>query len=154
MLSCSDGSEEEEDLGVRLKTSGEMSYSPAYRCWYKGEILDLEEEGLWRELLDSGKIWISVCRRWTEQQGNDRMYQLVVKLLDANYATLHYFFHKRFPVRPRTGSFSFRIMHAFTNIKKGVRFVLFQHSVEGYDSWPEQCGVCRPQSSVIVQIRP
>ena len=31
MLSCSDGSEEEEDLGVRLKTSGEMSYSPAYR---------------------------------------------------------------------------------------------------------------------------
>ena len=37
------------------------------------------------------------------------MYQLVVKLLDANYATLHYFFHKRFPVRPRTGSFSFRV---------------------------------------------
>ncbi|KAM7248100.1 hypothetical protein CapIbe_000139 [Capra ibex] len=154
MLSCSDGSEEEEDLGVRLKTSGEMSYSPAYRCWYKGEILDLEEEGLWRELLDSGKIWISVCHRWTEQRGSDRMYQLVVKLLDANYAILHYFFHKRFPVRPRTGSFSFRIMHAFTNIKKGVRFVLFQHSVEGYDSWPEQCGVCRPQSSVILQIRP
>ena len=150
MLSCSDGSEEEEDLGVRLKTSGEMSY----RCWYKGEILDLEEEGLWRELLDSGKIWISVCHRWTEQRGSDRMYQLVVKLLDANYAILHYFFHKRLPVRPRTGSFSFRIMHAFTNIKKGVRFVLFDHSVEGYDSWPEQCGVCRPQSSVIVQIRP
>ena len=46
---------------------------------------------------------------WTEQQGSDRMYQLVVKLLDANYATLHYFFHKRFPVRPRTGSFSFRV---------------------------------------------
>ncbi|OWK15727.1 hypothetical protein Celaphus_00004427 [Cervus elaphus hippelaphus] len=125
MLSGSDDSEEEEDLGVRLKTSGETSYSPAYRCWYKGEILDLEEEGLWRELLD-------------KQQGSDRMYQLVVKLLDANYATLHYFFHKRFPVRPRTGSFSFRIMHAFTNIKKGVRFVLFDHSVEGYDSWPEQ----------------
>jgi hypothetical protein len=154
MLSCSDGSEEEEDLGVRLQTSGEMSYSPAYRCWYKGEILDLEEAGLWRELLDSGKIWISVCRRWTEQQGSDRMYQLVVKLLDADYAILHYFFHKRFPVRPRTGSFSFQIMHAFTNIKKGVRFVLFDHSVKGYDSWPEQCGVCRPQSSVIVQIHP
>ncbi|XP_070307980.1 F-box only protein 27-like [Odocoileus virginianus] len=63
MLSGSDGSEEEEDLGVRLKTSEETSYSSAYRCWYKGEILDLEEEGLWRELLDSGKIWISVCRR-------------------------------------------------------------------------------------------
>ena len=154
VLSGSDSSEEEEDLGARLKTSGETSYSPAYRCWYKGEILDLKEEGLWRELLDSGKIWISVCRRWTEQQGSDRMYQLVVKLLDANYAILHYFFHKRFPVRPRTGSFSFRIMHAFTNIKKGVRFVLFDHSVEGYDLWPEQCGVCRPQSSVIVRIRP
>ena len=56
MLSSIDGSEEEEDLGVRLKTSGETRYSPAYRYWYKGEILDLEEEGLWRELLDSGKI--------------------------------------------------------------------------------------------------
>ena len=31
MLSSSDGSEEEEDLGVRLKTSGETRYSPAYR---------------------------------------------------------------------------------------------------------------------------
>ena len=50
--------------------------------------------------------------------------------------------------------FCLQIMHAFTNIKKGVRFVLFDHSVEGYDSWPEQCGVCRPQSSVIVRIRP
>ena len=50
--------------------------------------------------------------------------------------------------------FCLQIMHAFTNIKKGVRFVLFDHSVEGYDSWPEQCGVCRPQSSVILQIRP
>ena len=144
MLSGSDGSVEEEDSGVRLKTSGEMRYSPAYRYWYKGEILDLEEEGLWRELLDSGKIWISVCHCWTEQQGSDRMYQLVVKLLDANYATLHYFFHKHFPVRHQTGSFSFQIMHAPTNIKKGVCFVLFDHSVEGYDSWPEQCGVSRP----------
>ena len=72
------------------------------------------------------------------------MYQLVVKLLDANYATLHYFFHKHFPVRHQTGSFSFQIMHAPTNIKKGVCFVLFDHSVEGYDSWPEQCGVSRP----------
>ena len=56
VLSGSDSSEEEEDLGARLKTSGETSYSPAYRCWYKGEILDLKEEGLWRELLDSGKL--------------------------------------------------------------------------------------------------
>ena len=31
VLSGSDSSEEEEDLGARLKTSGEMSYSPAYR---------------------------------------------------------------------------------------------------------------------------
>ena len=31
VLSGSDSSEEEEDLGARLKTSGETSYSPAYR---------------------------------------------------------------------------------------------------------------------------
>nr|XP_005907195.1 PREDICTED: F-box only protein 27-like [Bos mutus] len=129
VLSGSDSSEEEEDLGARLKTSGETSYSPAYRCWYKGEILDLEEEGLWQELLDSGKIWISVCRRWTEQQGSH------------GTMGLNFFF-------------CLQIMHAFTNIKKGVRFVLFDHSAEGYDSWPEQCGVCRPQSSVIVRICP
>ena len=91
---------------------------------------------------------------WTEQQGSDRMYQLVVKLLDANYAILHYFFHKRFSIRPRTGSFSFRIMHAFTSIKKGVHLGLFDHSVEGFDSWPEQCEVCRPPSSVVVWGRP
>ena len=42
---------------------GLIDLALSHRCWYKGEILDLEEEGLWRELLDSGKIWISVCRR-------------------------------------------------------------------------------------------
>ena len=102
--------------------------------------------GEWKDL-------ISVSRCWTEQ-GSDRMYQPVIRLLDANYAVLQYFFHKRFPIQWQTESFSFWIVRTLTNIKKGIHFVLFDHSVEGFDSWPEQCGVCRPQSSVVVWGRP
>ena len=59
-------------------------------------------------------------------------------------------------VFPSSGrqSFFFWVMHTLINIKKGIHFVLFDHSVEGFDSGPEQCGDCRPQSTVIVWGRP
>ena len=57
MLSGSnDSEEEEENVEVKPETSWEASYCPAYGCGYKGELLGLEKKGLWRELLESGKI--------------------------------------------------------------------------------------------------
>ena len=68
MLSGSDDLEDvEENVEVRLETSWEASYCPAYGCGYEGELIDLEKKGLWLEILER-KDWISVSRCWTEQQ--------------------------------------------------------------------------------------
>nr|XP_036877565.1 F-box only protein 27 isoform X5 [Manis javanica] len=57
----------------------------------KKQILDLEEEGLWPELLDSGKIEICVSDWWGARHDSGCMYRLIVQLLDANQIVLDKF---------------------------------------------------------------
>lgn len=40
----------------------------------------------------------------------------------------------------------------FSNLKKVVRFVSFEHLVRDIDFWSEQCGVYLSHSSVTVQV--
>lgn len=49
-------------------------------------------------------------------------------------------------------SFSFEASHVFSNLKKVVHFVSFEHLVRDIDFWSEQCGVYLSHSSVIVQV--
>nr|XP_039325212.1 F-box only protein 27-like [Saimiri boliviensis boliviensis] len=57
----------------------------------KKQILDLVEEALWPELLDSGRIEICVSDWWGAQHDSGCMYQLLVQLLDANQTVLDEF---------------------------------------------------------------
>ncbi|XP_057566837.1 F-box only protein 27-like [Hippopotamus amphibius kiboko] len=122
-------------------------------CCYKGEMLNLEKEGLWPELLDSGKIDICVSACWKELQDSDHTYHLVIGLLDANHDVLHRFFHEGFPIQRRRNRVSFKVRHVFSNLKKGVRFVFFDHSVWGLDYWLEQYVLSMSESKVIVRFR-
>ncbi|KAB1274135.1 F-box only protein 27 [Camelus dromedarius] len=116
---------------------------------YRKKVLDLEEEGLWPELLDSDKVEISVYDWRTDRQGTDCIYQLIVRLLDANQAVLDHFSPKPFPIRKWRNSVS----HVFSNLKTGVRFVSFEHWMWDLEFCSEQCGVYLTNSSVIVSIR-
>ncbi|XP_078215446.1 F-box only protein 27 isoform X4 [Callithrix jacchus] len=57
----------------------------------KKQVLDLEEEGLWPELLDSGRIEICVSDWWGARHDSGCRYRLLVQLLDANQTVLDKF---------------------------------------------------------------
>ncbi|XP_072823214.1 F-box only protein 27-like [Vicugna pacos] len=153
MLSDGDDWPEEENSEVRPGAPFHTSFLPGYRCCHNKKVLDLEEEGLWPELLDSGKVEICVSDWRTDRQGTDCIYQLIVRLLDANQAVLDHFSPKPFPIRKWRNSVSHQVSHVFSNLKKGVRFVSFEHWMWDLEFCSEQCGVYLTNSSVIVSIR-
>ncbi|XP_077918560.1 F-box only protein 27 isoform X2 [Halichoerus grypus] len=65
----------------------------------KKQVLDLEEEGLWPELLDSGKIEICVSDWWGARHDSGCMYRLLVQLLDANQTVLDKFSAMPVPIQ-------------------------------------------------------
>ncbi|XP_072822503.1 F-box only protein 27-like [Vicugna pacos] len=127
MLSGGDGWAEEENYEVLPGAPSQTSFPSTYRWCHKKETLDLEEEGLWLELLDSGKAEICVSHWWTDRQGTDCMYQLTVQLLDANRAVLDHFALVSFPIQQHRNSVIFEMSHVFSNLKTGVRFVSLEH---------------------------
>ncbi|EQB79094.1 F-box protein 27-like protein [Camelus ferus] len=119
---------------------------------YRKKVLDLEEEGLWPELLDSGKVEISVYdwqigRQW----GNSCTYDLSIQLLDANQAILDQFSTMLFPIWNGRHTSFFEVSHVFSNLKTGVRFVSFEHWACNLEVWPDECGISVFSSTVIVR---
>ncbi|XP_014423457.2 F-box only protein 27-like [Camelus ferus] len=124
----------------------------AHRCCYNKKVLDLEEEGFWPELLDSGKMEIYVSHRWTDQQGTNCVYQLIAQILDANHVILDHFSPKPYPIRQCRNNVIFEVSHVFSNLKTGVRFVSLEHWIWDMELYSEHCGIYLPDSSVIVQV--
>ncbi|CAI9161647.1 unnamed protein product [Rangifer tarandus platyrhynchus] len=143
---------EEESWEEDRRLAPKDSFWPFYRWCYKKQVLDLEKEGLWPELLDSGKIEICVSAWRNDRQGIDCIYQVTVHLLDANQAILDYFSPLPFPIRRGRNSVSSRASHVFSNIKKGVRFVSFERHIWDLEFRNEQYGVSLMNSSVIVRV--
>ncbi|XP_043756527.1 F-box only protein 27-like [Cervus elaphus] len=147
-----DWAEEKENLEVMPRAYMQTSFLSSYRRYRKKQVLDLEKEGLWRELLDSGNIEICVSDWRNDRQGIDCIYQLTVHLLDANQAILDHFSPLPFPIRRGRNSVSSRSSHVFSSIKKGVRFVSFERHIWDLAFRNEQYGVSLMNSSVIVRI--
>ncbi|XP_068383230.1 F-box only protein 27-like [Eschrichtius robustus] len=111
-------------------------------CHKKKQVLDLEKEGFWRELLDSGKMEICVSDWWAGRQGTDNIYHLIIQLLDANQSILDHFSSVPMPIRQWRNNVSFEVNHVFSNFKKGVRFVSCEHWVQDVEFLSEHYGVC------------
>ncbi|XP_043293082.1 F-box only protein 27-like [Cervus canadensis] len=117
------------------------------------QVLDLEKEGLWRELLDSGNIEICVSDWWFDDRDADCLYRLIVQLLDANQVVLHHFSPLPFPSDRLRNGFFFEVSHLFSNLKKGVRFVSFEHWVRDSEFSREQHRDYPLHPSVTVRVR-
>ncbi|KAM9048273.1 F-box only protein 27-like [Megaptera novaeangliae] len=111
-------------------------------CHKKKQVLDLEKEGFWPELLDSGKMEICVSDWWAGRQDTDNIYHLIIQLLDC-----------LLPIWQWRNNVSFEVNHVFSNFKKGVRFVSCEHWVQDVEFLSEHYGVYLPNSSVIVRVR-
>ncbi|CAM9991883.1 unnamed protein product [Rangifer tarandus platyrhynchus] len=144
---------EEESWEEDRRLAPKDSFWPFYRWCYKKQVLDLEKEGLWPELLDSGKIEICVSAWCFDDQDADCLYRLIVQLLDANQAVLHHFSPLPLPSDRLGNGFFFEVSHVFSNLKKGVRFVSFEHWVRDFELSCEQHGDYPSHLSVTVRVR-
>ncbi|XP_007114656.2 F-box only protein 27 [Physeter macrocephalus] len=144
----------EENWEAMPRAPLQICFQCAYRwCFKKKQVLDLEKEGVWPELPDSGKIEISVSDWWTGQQGTDNIYHLIIQLPDANQSVLDHFSSVPMPIRQWRNSVSFEVNHAFSNFKKGIRFVSCEHWVQDMEFLSEHYGDYLPNSGVIVRVR-
>nr|XP_007994929.2 F-box only protein 27 isoform X4 [Chlorocebus sabaeus] len=119
----------------------------------KKQVLDLEEEGLWPELLDSGRIEICVSDWWGARHDSGCMYRLLVQLLDANQTVLDKFSAVPDPIPQWNNNACLHVTHVFSNIKMGVRFVSFEHWGQDTQFWAGHYGARVTNSSVIVRVR-
>ncbi|KAM5236348.1 F-box only protein 27-like [Ctenodactylus gundi] len=120
----------------------------------KKQILDLEEEGLWPELLDSGRIEICVSDWWAARDDCGCVYKLHVQLLDANGIPVDEFRARPDPIEQWNDSMYHQVTHVFSNLKEGIRFVSFKHKGKDTQFWAGHYGARITNSSVIVRVRP
>ncbi|KAB0391224.1 hypothetical protein E2I00_008846 [Balaenoptera physalus] len=151
-LSGGDAWGAEENWEVTPRAYRQTSFLSSYRWGHKKEVLDLEEEGLWPELLDSGKMEICVSDWRTDQQYTDSLYRLIVQRLDASQAVLYHCSPLPFPIPQCRNSFSFEASHVFSNLRIGVHFVSFEHWVRDIDFCSQPYLIYLFNSSVIVRV--
>uniref|UniRef100_A0A8D0YW51 F-box domain-containing protein n=1 Tax=Sus scrofa TaxID=9823 RepID=A0A8D0YW51_PIG len=140
VLTSEDGwAEEDEDL--KLIPRGCMLTS--FQWYHKKQVVDLEEEGLWPELLDSGKLEICVSDCLLSWWYN------IPSLMDMRCC-----FFECFGPDGTHPFLCLQVSHVFSNLKKGVRFVSFEQWVWNLELGNEQHGLSLTNSSVIVRVRP
>ncbi|XP_037675077.1 F-box only protein 27 [Choloepus didactylus] len=148
-----DGWVVEENLTAVPGAPSQTCFVTSYRWCRKKQILDLEEEGLWPELLDSGRLEICVSDWWGARHDCGCMYQLLVELIDANQVVLEKFSAAPEPIQQWNNHACFQVTHVFSNLKMGIRFVSFEHCGQDTQLWAGHYGARVTNSSVIVRVR-
>uniref|UniRef100_H0WQ78 F-box protein 27 n=1 Tax=Otolemur garnettii TaxID=30611 RepID=H0WQ78_OTOGA len=141
-----------EENGPAVPGAPSQSFGTSFRWCLKKEFLDLEEEGLWPELLDSGKIEICVSEWQRARDGSTCVYRLLVQLLDANQTVLDTFSAVPDPSQQWNNNSCLWVTHVFSNIKMGVRLVSFEHWGEETRFWAGDYEARVTNSSVIVRL--
>ncbi|XP_006871597.1 PREDICTED: F-box only protein 27 [Chrysochloris asiatica] len=147
-----DGWVVDENKTTIPEAPAQTCFVSSYRWCNKKQVLDLEKEGLWPELLDSGRIEICISDWWGARHDCGCQYQLTVQLLDANQTVLDKFYVAPDPIEQWNNNACFQVTHVFSNIKTGVRFVFFQHWGQDTQFWAGHYGARVTNSSVIVRI--
>ncbi|XP_028715084.1 F-box only protein 27 isoform X1 [Peromyscus leucopus] len=118
----------------------------------KKQVVDLQEKGLWPELLDSGGVEIAVSDWWGARHDSGCRYRLLVQLLDAHQNVLDKFSAVPDPIEQWNDNIYLQVTHVFSNIRRGVRFVSFEHWGQDTQFWAGHYGARVTNSSVIVRV--
>ncbi|XP_051018767.1 F-box only protein 27 [Acomys russatus] len=125
----------------------------SFRWCRKKQVVDLQENGLWPGLLDSGGVEIVVSDWWGACHDCGCKYRLLVKLLDAHHNVIDKFSATPEPIERWNNDTYHQVTHVFSNIRRGVRFVSFEHRGQDTQFWAGHYGARVTNSSVIVRVR-
>ncbi|XP_007491863.1 F-box only protein 27 [Monodelphis domestica] len=126
----------------------------SFRWCRKRQVVDLLAQGLWPELLDDPRAEIHISDWWGAREDCGCQYQLHVRLVAANRRTVL----ARFDVEPDpipqwNDNTCIQVSHIFTNFRKGVRFLFFEHAGKDTQFWAGYYGARITHSSVKVYFR-
>ncbi|XP_006901182.1 PREDICTED: LOW QUALITY PROTEIN: F-box only protein 27 [Elephantulus edwardii] len=149
-----DGWVVEENRRIVPGAPAQSCFVTSFRWCRKKQVLDLKEEGLWPELLDSGQIDIYVSDWWGARHDCGCQYRLIVQLIDANQTVLDKFSAAPDPIEQWNNNACFQVNHVFSKVKSGIRFVSFEHWGQDTQFWAGHYGARVTNSVVTVQVHP
>nr|5B4N_A Chain A, F-box only protein 2 [Mus musculus]5B4N_B Chain B, F-box only protein 2 [Mus musculus] len=121
-----------------------------YTC-RKAQVIDLQAEGYWEELLDTTQPAIVVKDWYSGRPDCGSKYQLTVRLLSENEDVLAEFQPDPATIQQKSDAKWREISHTFIDYGPGVRFVRFEHGGVDTHYWAGWYGPRVTNSSVWVE---
>lgn len=127
-------------------------FASSFEWCRKAQVIDLQAEGYWEELLDTTQPAIVVKDWYSGRSDAGCLYELTVKLLSEHEDVLAEFNSGQVAVPQGDGDGGWiEISHTFTDYGPGVRFVRFEHGGQDSVYWKGWFGARVTNSSVWVE---
>uniref|UniRef100_A0A9L0RAB8 F-box protein 2 n=1 Tax=Equus caballus TaxID=9796 RepID=A0A9L0RAB8_HORSE len=142
------------DCGVEFihDESVKKFFASSFEWCRKAQVIDLQAEGYWEELLDTTQPAIVVKDWYSGRSDAGCLYELTVKLLSEHEDVLAEFNSGQVAVPPDSDDAGWiEISHTFTDYGPGVRFVRFEHGGQDSVYWKGWFGARVTNSSVWVE---
>eukprot|EP00073_Rattus_norvegicus_P047005 XP_017449155.1 PREDICTED: F-box only protein 2 isoform X1 [Rattus norvegicus] len=139
------------DSGVEFTHDDSVKkyFASSFEWCRKAQVIDLQAEGYWEELLDTTQPAIVVKDWYSGRTDAGSLYELTVRLLSEHEDVLAEFNTGQVAV-PEDGSWM-EISHTFTDYGPGVRYVRFEHGGQDSVYWKGWFGARVTNSSVWVE---
>ncbi|XP_057567535.1 F-box only protein 2 [Hippopotamus amphibius kiboko] len=142
------------DCGVEFihDESVKKYFASSFEWCRKAQVIDLQAEGYWEELLDTTQPAIVVKDWYSSRRDAGCLYELTVKLLSEHEDVLAEFNSGQVAVPQDSDDGGWiEISHTFTDYGPGVRFVRFEHGGQDCVYWKGWFGARVTNSSVWVE---
>ncbi|XP_036598972.1 F-box only protein 6-like [Trichosurus vulpecula] len=122
----------------------------SYHTCLKSQMVDLQAEGYWKELMDTVRPDIIIKDWFAARYDCGCRYQICVQLLSADYLVLDTFEPPAVEIE-QWSDFEWReVSHTFSNYPPGVRHIRFQHGGKDTQYWAGWYGPRVTNSSITI----
>lgn len=143
-----------EDNRVRMDgAEAQTCFVSTYFWCEKWQIIDLLQEGLWKELLDNHKPEICISDWYAGRDDCGCVYEISVKLLASDRERVIDEYNVRPDPIPQWNNQNYhQVSHVFSHYSSGVRYVKFFHRGKDTQFWAGHYGARITNSSVTVKM--
>ncbi|XP_043917710.1 F-box only protein 44-like isoform X2 [Protopterus annectens] len=117
----------------------------------KEQLIDLQEEGYWSELVDNVNPPIVVTDWYAARTDCGCRYEMCVQLLSQFHGVLHEFRPERLILQQCSDSEWRQMTHTFRNYGVGVRYIRFVHGGRDTQFWGGLYGIRVTNSKVVIE---